>query len=288
MNPGITFDLVDVLIKRNTLRKLLAFCQGRAQSSFRIQLFLVGNTLIAERCEPSASMMLHGSVNSGFGHSFERAFTRPHPGCEDSSGHHRVLQYDIGSMRCAVCFEVDVAYAEPGTPVDAGLEQLHGRSPHAGAPPAGVDSLGEPDAGQVQAISRGNGTPQSQVAEMKVSRQILEYAMPQMWFGRNHYHIQGHRPNRSGLVTEVAVTKLPWELVRWEQKPDIQLALRKLDALLSQLKHVVTRTREKACVLVYDENAHPTLDLFACTSGRAALPADIVKKFWGIWIHPVC
>ncbi|KAL6852637.1 hypothetical protein ACO1O0_007185 [Amphichorda felina] len=262
MNPGIRFNSMDILLRRNTLRKLLTFCRGQKQSHFRIQLFCVENTLIAERCEQSASMMIHGSGDSGFGHSFERAFTRPHPGCESSSGHHRVLLYNIGSVKCSVCFEVDAAYTEPGT--DHEVEAATRPAQH-------QKSL-------LDAITPS--TDISRVAEMKMSRRGLESTLPQMWFGRNRYYIRGIRPTRYPRITRVAVKNLPEEFTRWEQQPDIQQALRKMDTLLSQLRDIVRGTEEKAGVLVYDGNAHSSLQVFAYTSGRAALPTEIIEKFW--------
>lgn len=276
---------MDILLRRNTLRKLLTFCRGQKQSHFRIQLFCVENTLIAERCENSASMMIHGSGDSGFGHSFERAFTRPHPGCESSSGHHRVLLYNIGSVKCSVCFEVDAAYTEPGT--DHGVEAATRPAQHqksllnAITPSTDIVSSEEPSIRKVKVIPRGSGTPQSRVAEMKMSRRGLESTLPQMWFGRNRYYIRGIRPTRYPRITRVAVKNLPEEFTRWEQQPDIQQALRKMDTLLSQLRDIVRGTEEKAGVLVYDGNAHSSLQVFACTSGRAALPTEIIEKFWG-------
>ncbi|KAF2182273.1 hypothetical protein K469DRAFT_790384 [Zopfia rhizophila CBS 207.26] len=53
--------------------------------------------------------MIHGSVNSGYGHNFEKAFTKDMEGLEES-GHHRVIRYYMGDFNCVVRFEVDAYY----------------------------------------------------------------------------------------------------------------------------------------------------------------------------------
>ena len=93
MNSDFDFSNVDLIANRNSLRKLLDFSKGRAPDSFRIDLNLVNNTLFLTRRERNTREMIHGNQNSGFGHNFERAFTQPAAGIEDSSGHHRVIRY---------------------------------------------------------------------------------------------------------------------------------------------------------------------------------------------------
>src|SRR4051794_20911785 len=58
MRPGFRFDDVDVVVNRNSLRKLLDFCHGRAKDSFRIDLYMVHNTLIIERREKSVKELI--------------------------------------------------------------------------------------------------------------------------------------------------------------------------------------------------------------------------------------
>ena len=84
MKPSFRFDDVDIIVNRHTLRKLLTFCHGSNQESFRISLHIVHNTLIIERCAQSASQMIYGSALSGYGRNFERTFTQLPPGLENS------------------------------------------------------------------------------------------------------------------------------------------------------------------------------------------------------------
>ena len=90
--PKLDWSGVDIVSDRNNLRKLLAWIQG-SDESFRIDLQLAGPwTVLFHRWETRAS---DESDRRGFGDSFERASTKPHPGCERATlaGHHRIITY---------------------------------------------------------------------------------------------------------------------------------------------------------------------------------------------------
>ncbi|KAK0369742.1 hypothetical protein CLIM01_12900 [Colletotrichum limetticola] len=91
MNPSFRFDDIDILVNRNSLRKLLDFSAGRSQDSFCVILHLVHRTLVIERCERTARELISGSKNSGWGRNFERIFTKYPLGLEDSTAYHRAL-----------------------------------------------------------------------------------------------------------------------------------------------------------------------------------------------------
>ncbi|KAL0929522.1 uncharacterized protein CTRU02_215421 [Colletotrichum truncatum] len=112
MNPSFRFENIDILVNRNSLRKLLDFSAGRLQDSFRINLHLVYQTLVIERCERNARELISGSKNSGWGRNFERTFTTYPTGLEDSTSHHRALRYQLGDLACVVRFEVDACYEQ--------------------------------------------------------------------------------------------------------------------------------------------------------------------------------
>ena len=76
MRPEYRFDAIDVLVNRNSLRKLFDFCHGQNQGSFRIDLYTVQDTLIMERCEKSTVELLRGSDRSGYGHNLEHSCTK--------------------------------------------------------------------------------------------------------------------------------------------------------------------------------------------------------------------
>ncbi len=91
--PNFDFAGVDVVVNRNSLRKLLNFAAGRVPDSFRIDLHMLGNTLFICRKEQKNHEILSPDQFVGYGHSFENAFTLPEIGLEDSLSHHRVIRY---------------------------------------------------------------------------------------------------------------------------------------------------------------------------------------------------
>lgn len=291
MNPTVRFDEIDVLTNRNSLRKFFDFCKGRVQESFRVNLHLVNDTLIIERCVRSTTEFLYGSSNSGFGHNFEKVATRLPRGLGNSSGHHRVLRYDFGGLKCAVRFEVDASYDDP----DTGGE-IEGHDPKAESYGDEITSLATAfssievnkagsgsTGGSADTIPRGAGTVQASVAELKSRRDHRSnpkpHWLPQLWFGRTRYLITGHHEN--GTFDEVRVHDLTEELEAWEKNEVNQEALQKMAVLLSRLRDTVRANEAKSCVVLCEKAVKPpTLRIHAFTSGKGPLPASVVEKFW--------
>lgn len=298
MNPNVCFDEIDVLANRNSLSTLLEFCRGRANRSFRVNLYLVNDTLIIERCGPSTTEYLCGQ--SGFGRNFEKAVTRLPPGLEGSSSHHRVLRYNFGRLKCAVRFEVDASYHDP---------EIAGETE---AQPPAFEADGEkmaslmttfasmavnkteagPTGGSADTIRRGAGTAQTSVAELKsrTDRPLQPLYLrlkptpgwlPQLWFGRTRYLVHGLHEH--GNFSKVHVHDMKEQLEVWEKNEFNQQALQKLAVLLSQLRNIVRKTKDKACVVLCEQIVKPpVLRIHASTSGKGPLPASVMEKFWNI------
>ncbi|KAH9020498.1 hypothetical protein EDB85DRAFT_2153026 [Lactarius pseudohatsudake] len=115
--PPVDWPSMDVVTDRNGLRKFLRWLNpspGRAVRDFRIDVQLVGTkTLVLSRWESPTP-----EVNNGrsFGHAFEAATTCPAPDCP-SSGHQRVITYDMFNMKMVVRFGVDACLPSPDSGV---------------------------------------------------------------------------------------------------------------------------------------------------------------------------
>lgn len=87
-------DQFDFVTDRNGLRKLLRWIDGAGSGSpfkeFRIDMQLAGRTVLLNRWEKRTRENLSGFT---YGFNFEKASTDPAPGCEESSGHHRIIRY---------------------------------------------------------------------------------------------------------------------------------------------------------------------------------------------------
>lgn len=61
LNPDVQLDAVDLILNRNSLRKLLDYAAGKRQDPFCMGLDMVKNTLFISRKEKHARMMIHGA-----------------------------------------------------------------------------------------------------------------------------------------------------------------------------------------------------------------------------------
>ena len=106
VDPCFDPNSVDLFTDRNNLLKLISATAGQKMDDFRIEVEIVGNTLLFTRTEERPDGIITG--NRGFGHEFEKQFTEHvhFPGSE-STGHYRVIQYSLGGITLVVRFEVD-------------------------------------------------------------------------------------------------------------------------------------------------------------------------------------
>jgi hypothetical protein len=267
---------------------LFDFCAGRGQDSFRIDLHSVHNTLIMERCERSAKEMIHGSARSGYGHNFERVFTKPAVGLEDSTSHHRVLRYGIGGLDIAVRFEVDASYSEAEDDVS---REEHGENPvdpDAGAQLAAdldslrLSSIGEGDrkmrAQSVFANPGGHGSAQSTIAELKTSKKSTTKIMPQMWFGRTPYLIRGLHDH--GVFEKLVISRVGDNFQSWETELENQTALRKMVGLIARVRNLLVDAEEHAAIMIFQKDQPGKLRVLRRTRVKMPLPDEIVREFW--------
>lgn len=301
MNPDFKFDNIDIITNRNSLRYFLEFCQGRKIDSFRVNLFLVADTLIIERCVKSPFQWINEAqgIGEGLGHAFERAITEPLSDLLGSSSHHRVLHYSLGGVECAVRFEVDACVGpsngsstlaekdpQPGATQssDGPVESLIG-----GLKKVNIDGQGRQNPQRkntkntkksATVLPRGPGMKQETAGEIKSrSKQLKQRGacLPQMWFGRTPWLIRGSHEN--GTYNAIVAENLSSELQQWETNQDIQFALRKTALLLSRLRDTVKATETKSCVLIHAKGQR-SLRVFLSTSERKPLPDDVVEEFW--------
>ncbi|KAJ6787649.1 hypothetical protein PWT90_06884 [Aphanocladium album] len=261
VNPQFSFHDVDVVVNRNSLRKLLEFCDGKVSESFKVNLLLVKNTLFIERCESSAVKLLYGSAQSGWGRNFEKACTTS-KGRDESQGHHRVLCYPIGEIRCVVRFEVDACYnSERGRDIDMTL-------------------LAKRIGDLAMSTCSGKATmPQSAAAEIKStqkSKSPKKY-LAQLWFGRTPWLLIGkHTKGRFESMDVLDVSKT---FPQWEETH--QTKLRKLATLLQQLRSAVQSSGGQNCIAVCEKPpGSRAIEIFTSQMERGALPAELQERFW--------
>ncbi|KAJ9148652.1 Geranylgeranyl pyrophosphate synthetase [Pleurostoma richardsiae] len=287
MNPSFRFDDVDIVVNRNSLRKLLDFSEGRVPDTFRVNLLLVRNTLFIERCERSARQLVQGSADPGFGRSFERTFTKFPNGAEDSTAYHRVLRYSLGGLNCVVRFEVDACYdtraaEQPGKSTDpvANVHDIESITVSMGTLALGGLAVHEA-AQQADIRNRGDLMRQSAAAEIKVRATLKppRHYLPQLWFGRTPWLIIGH--HMEGTVNEIKVTDAAALFEDWETRH--QASLRRMVAILVELREAARRNGGRSCVAICERNARPhAIKIFAAEGERRPLPEELIRQFWAM------
>ncbi|KAK2005273.1 hypothetical protein LZ32DRAFT_612238 [Colletotrichum eremochloae] len=269
MNPSFRFDDVDILVNRNSLRKLFNFSAGRRQDSFRINLHLVHRTLVIERCERTARELISGSKNSGWGRNFERMVTKYPPGLEDSTAHHRALRYQLGDLACVVRFEVDACYVKMGESSES-LEGAMGQLAVEDGPRE-ISAAPQPPTQPPMA--------QATAAEIKTATKPKGPSayMPQLWFGRTPWLIIGKHAN--GTFEKLKITDTAALFASWEENH--QADLRKLVTVLAQLRETVKKNGGSHCVAICEKTAKtPEIKVYTSCIVKRAVPDDLRRMLW--------
>ncbi|TCD66859.1 hypothetical protein EIP91_000813 [Steccherinum ochraceum] len=110
----LEWPMFDFVTDRNNLRKLMRWLNGADDAEikdFRIDLQLGGKrTVLMNRWEKRFKEDMSGLT---FGFNFEKATTKLVQGCEGSTGHHRIVRYDMDGMSFVVRFAVDACSPRP-------------------------------------------------------------------------------------------------------------------------------------------------------------------------------
>ena len=144
-----------------------------------------------------------------------------------------------------------------------------------------LKALAEDRHSKGQAIKTANQIqlpPQSQAAEIKTSTQFKGPGtyLPQLRFGRTPWLIVGR--HTSGTFEEVRVTNVADRFEEWETKN--QAELRKLVAVLTELREAV-KNEGRSCVAIYERGSAPhAIKIFASVTGKRALPDELIHEFW--------
>ncbi|KAJ6474409.1 hypothetical protein C8R47DRAFT_1144045 [Mycena vitilis] len=286
---GTAFDWcaekIDFVTDRNGLRKLLRWADGAAaEKDFRIDTQLTGNTVLLNRWETRTRVSYWGY---SYGYNFEKASTDPASGCEDSTGHHRIIKYDLNGLKMVVRFEVDAcipaAAAKPSTArgksahIDdladslAGIKIASGSSAAAPAPEV-IHGLTVVEGGAV--------VPHSSIVELttRTNRRAAEFdwtdAYPQLFFSQTPHHFLA--VHYRGRFTAVNKRKLgDSELLANERQ--IQPSLKKLRGALDTIRALVVEHGERGRLTLVCRGGK--LEVFKRTSSASCLPEEVMARF---------
>lgn len=114
MAPTYPLASASLVIDRSSLRKLMDFLTkdegnpGWNIEPWRIEVEVVKGVLFLTKWDADPMSTFIGSRQSGFGHSFEKACLAFSSGLEESSSHHRIVEYEVAGMKWVVRYEVCV------------------------------------------------------------------------------------------------------------------------------------------------------------------------------------
>lgn len=263
---------IDLVTDRNNFLKLFKFISGD-DKPFKISIQRVGNTTLFTRTEESTSEYV--TTFRGFGHEFEKAYTKWPTGMENSTSNHRIVQYDFCGIRCIVRFEIDASTGDAvgnSSDADDGLSSLLG----------GISiSKGSEvcDSSTFRVTKRGTVVPQSSLIEIKTraaSRGLdLVSVLPQLWFSATPTLVVAY--HRGGRFDEAKTMPMgAGELGTWERSNAANL--RKLVALLKIIIEEAELVDGGRCLV--QGRGDGKLIIRRRSSTANSLPDDLEAKFY--------
>ncbi|KAI0044342.1 hypothetical protein FA95DRAFT_1497247 [Auriscalpium vulgare] len=305
MNKAVDWPSVDFVVNRNSLSKLLRWIRGSSRKDdggwhdFRIDLELVGDkTVVFIRWEARDR---EASTGRSYGLNFEQATTSPAKGCErGTTGHHRILKYDLLGMTFVVRSQVDaclppesanpetggesVAFAQPAVDdLAASISNLKLVNSDTTAttppsPPTAPPSAASPYL--LRVIRAGREVPQNAIIEL-TSRSA--YWLREMRWGdiypglyltqTPHFYIGLHSRGTFSEVQKRTLTDKQFIA----HKQEVDVSLRKLGEVLEAIQRIaVEHGREKHLSLVCVAGE---LKVYESVSTESCLPEDTRRRF---------
>ncbi|KAK4033373.1 hypothetical protein C8A01DRAFT_19667, partial [Parachaetomium inaequale] len=281
-HPDFNIGDIDLVTDRNNIRKLLRFAQGSSGQRFQIQVEIAGDTTaLFTRVEKNTKTFIRHGDFQGYGHNFENAYTKKQSG---STGHHRMVGYDFGGLKCIVRHETDgyVGDKTPNTreePTDNLSNALRGLSlSNSKAKSDSTTKHPAPPAGAVAVKTGGTTVDVSSTLEIKTRPATRKLKMcevyPQLWISQTPNLVVGY--HQESLFDNVQLRDTAEDLRRWETAK--QETLRRLAGLLAKIIAVVKQSSDRTALVEY--NGSSSLRILG-GKGKRALPDDLYARWEG-------
>ena len=279
---------MDVVTDRNNLRKLLRVVRLENFESFRIDVELVGNTLLLTRWEKDTEE--HIVEFRGFGHEFEKAFTTQKTigRAQRSSGHHRIIRYQFGGLEMMVRFETDAHYAQladPSTTSNDDIDELTSAIKsvrlESNGPGASLTKKASSSSGatsNLKVVLEGEEVSHESLIEIKTRvkhRRIdMSDVAPQLFFAQVPHLIVAYHVRGVFQTMESKNVTANGTLDEFERKNTDQL--KKVVDLLETIRSEVGNVKGRRGVLLCERGS---FTLYERKSSVRALPADLLAKW---------
>ncbi|THH16178.1 hypothetical protein EW146_g4426 [Bondarzewia mesenterica] len=240
-----------------------------------------------------------------FGYNFEKAMTAPMPGCEESTGHHRIIKYasifEFFGLKMVVRFEVDAclplapkkkrpSQASPSLNPDDLADALSSlniasskpaRAAETTLPTSGSSKSSDtPSSSSLRILRGGSEQPQDRIIELTTRSENyihkLDWAeiLPQLYLSQTpHYYTGVHSRGSFFEVRKQALDGL--ELAAQREKTE--MSLRKLGSALKMIQEIVMkRGCESRLSLVCEAGK---LRVYERASKASCLPEEEMERF---------
>jgi len=283
MAPKYDLASVDLVTDRNNLRKLHRWVTNNTDKDFRIDAQLLGKETVTFRRWEMRNTQ-GGTKSRGFGHSFEREVTQVPPGCDGSTSHHRIVEYDFGGLRILCRFEVDACdLGSASSPDDLddllrGFSQIDLTSP---SQPISI-TKGPGKVPKIQVVRAGKFVPQSSIMELK-SRSTKggihwKEIWPQAFFSSTSTVVVGR--HEQGKF--VSVERKSLEEMRSGCAGDMEVGLGQLIQVLKEIRTIViSKGRGHGVTLICERGQRGRIEVYQRSSGDPAISPELLSKYEG-------
>lgn len=208
----------------------------------------------------------------GFGHEFEKAYTRQQ--IDDSIGHHRIISYRLGGMSLVVRHETDGYDVKPG-PSGSDEDPTGGLSGAVASLSLTSDpTLAHPYSTGSRLVVRREGqyVPLDRTLELKTRAAPktlnIEDVAPQIWISQTPKLVRAY--HRGGIFQEPKVENVTTAVQEWQT--DNQVQLRTLVALIRRLLDIVKNCGNRATVRYVDDGDKLVI---SPSNGKRMLPESL-------------
>jgi hypothetical protein len=289
--PNLATVDIDIVACGSTLGNLLRFVRG-IDKAFRITLETVGNTVFLIRKENDPKEIIPDV--RGFGHAFPEAYTHWEREVTSSETHQRIVQYELGGVKCLVRFECDGYFqnSKPGgRSKDASEQDKHNDKSSNNNEEALLAALNKSTITQpsissysssVTVKQGGSEVPQASIFDLKTrsgkyKKEIdMSDIYPQLWIKQVPNFIIAYHDG-AGLFEDIKVQDVRKGVQKWEAE-NIK-AVRCLPVLLEA---IIGYAREEGGRLELYSPGADCLEIHKqYGEGKPALPSGLRDEWVG-------
>ena len=278
INPEYDPKQIDLVTDRNNLGKLVNVISGIRLNDFRIDIELVGNTLLFQRWERFNEDCVSSSDFKGFWKRFEQILTTYPADLRNSSSNHRIIQSTLGQITILLRF-VGKAYL-PESVATTSPNPIHNLN-------AAIQAIQLNTSGTNLRVLRGGvEVPHQALVELKSRawKNPLNYEDPdfmfQLWIAqvenlKSGYYVRGGQ----FIKIEDKNFREEGQFGKFEEQNGQML--KKLVCLVENIREMVREHKSKLAVLLYEREVGE-MQLYSYDAGttiKHLLPFDLLSKW---------